>query len=652
MRVERPRRSLPAPGLAWDDGRTPRATRFGDVYYTRVNGLAEARHVFLGGNALPQAWQNRRTFCIGELGFGTGLTFLAAWRLWRRSRPDGAHLHYVAVEGFPLTRDELALTLEPWTELKEEAATLAAAYPAPQPGFLRVLLAPDVTLTLLFGEVAHMLGALEADIDAWFLDGFAPDKNPAMWSAEVFTHIARLSHAGTTLATYSVAGAVRRGLEDIGFEVTRAAGFGAKREMLRARARDLTRKRALAPWYARAPGRTTGQAAIVGAGLAGAHTAAALRRHGWTVTLFDRAATPAAEASGNPRAVVAPRLTAAPSHDGRFYAAAWRFALARMAAAGVSPQDGSLQLAHDAAEAARSAEIAAAGVLPDDFMAHVDAEAASQIAGLALPAGGLFFPQGGWLDPRALCAALTAEVDMRLKTDVASLTDLGGRWRLKGDHGADLGDFDIVVLANALGATRIAQTAWLPLTGRRGQASFVPATPVSSQLRTTLLYGGYLTPEADGMHALGATFDTVAADARAINDLRDADHMRNLMDLARVLPHFFTGVDLARVQGYAGVRCVAPDHLPCAGPAPAREAYVDDFAHLRHGHPWAQYPEAREQALYVLTALGSRGVVSAPLAAELLAAHVTGAPWPLERDLVAALHPARFLVRELKRRRV
>lgn len=651
-------RALPSPDLVCAQGSPPAAARFGDVYYSRDGGLAQSRHVFLGGNDLAHAWQHREMFCVAELGFGTGLNFLATWELWRRTRTPGSRLHYIAVEGFPLTGAELRACLAPWNELSALSEALSAVYAEPQRGFHRVFpaLAPDargeVSLTLLYGDAAEMLMQLEADVQAWFLDGFAPDKNPEMWSASIFKQMARLSRKGASAATYSVAGDVRRGLEAVGFEVTRAPGFGAKREMLRARYRgDAPRAPAQQPWYARtAQTAARGHAAILGAGLAGAHTAAALARHGWTATLIDQHDMVAGEASGSPRAVMAPRLTAAPAHDGRFYAAGWRFMLADLDANAHAIQRdarGSLQLAADG-NAERLAEIAAANVLPEGFLTAVDAQAASDIAGVRVTRGGLFFPQGGWIQPRDLCTALSTNAAIRLGVKARSLERAGTRWCVRDARGEIIVEADAVVFANALGMGGFSQTAWLPLEGMRGQVTLSRATPASELLRATLLYGGFMTPSHNGVHAVGATFDATAA-GETWDDIREGDHARNLEGLAALAPGLLSS-SLA-IAGFAAVRCMSPDHLPLVGPLPERDVYVKDFAELRHGHPWARYPNARyQQGLYVLTGLGARGVVSAPLAAELLASHITGAPWPMERDLANALHPARFLVRELKRR--
>ena len=666
--MERTRgRAMPSPGLVWEPGRVPFATRFGDVYYSRENGLSETRHVFLRGCGLPEAWQGADVYVVGELGFGTGLNFLATWELWRRTRPPGARLHYIAAEGFPLTPRELGECLEAWPELHALAATLLEAYPEPQPGFHRVLLAgaDDVLLTLLMGDAADMLSQAECEVDAWFLDGFSPEKNGAMWRSNVFAEMARLSHTrngGSVLATYSVAGDVRRSLDTAGFDVMRAPGYGRKREMLcgRFRGTPAHTKPRLQPWFAKAPKSQKGHAAIIGGGLAGTNAAFALRRRGWQTTVIDRREALARETSGNPTAAIMPRLTAGAALDGRFYAAAWRFAgnvFEALRHAGASfhrDPSGLLQLATTPDEAARQDIIASHGPLSQPALMQVDWSEASDIAGVALAHGGLYFPRSGWLDPAALCAALAQASQTVFCADVRRIAHEQDRWRIYNRAGDAILEADVIVLANALGARTLAQTAWLPVAARRGQVTFAPLTPRSTTLRTVLSYGGAITPAFRGVHSIGATFEPIDPDvADKATDIRAEDHRHNLAALDAAVPGLMTSTSTDTLSGRAAVRCTSPDHLPMVGPLPQHDAYLATFADLRRGHPWTSYSNADYlPGLYALTGLGSHGVVSAPLAAELLACHITGEPWLLERDLVTALHPARFAVRDLKRRDV
>ncbi len=344
-----------------------------------------------------------------------------------------------------------------------------------------------------------------------------------------------------------------------------------------------------------------------------------------------------------------PRLTAAPSLDGRFYAAAWRHLLTELgglSAAGFA-RSGVLQLALTAEDASRLATIAASGIV--SALRHVSPAEASEIAGVAVPHSALYLPDGGWVDPRRLCAALAAGAAFIFNADVAALRH-DGLWKVEDTRGDVIAEGEIVILANALGATRFTQTSGLHVLARRGQITLVAPTAASARLQTVLSYGGYITPAHDGVHNIGATFDEVdAGSAVDIPAVRTQDHSRNLEMLARVLPALGSGWEETQVKGRAAFRCTTIDHMPVAGPVPDSAAFGRDYAELARGHPWARYPDATyHPGLYTLTGLGSRGMVSAPLAAEVLAAEICGEPSPLERDLVTALHPARFLVRDLK----
>jgi tRNA 5-methylaminomethyl-2-thiouridine biosynthesis bifunctional protein len=225
-------------------------------------------------------------------------------------------------------------------------------------------------------------------------------------------------------------------------------------------------------------------------------------------------------------------------------------------------------------------------------------------------------------------------------------------WEVMDDHNQLITMADIVVFANAMNTTAVPELTWLPLAARRGQVSFLKATSNSANLRCVLGYGGYLTPAHKGRHCLGATFDWTE-DAFAEQAVSEHDHNRNYDELSAALPSFAQSLPPEIVEGRAAIRCTTPDHLPIAGPIPDQAAYLRDFAELRHGHPWARYPRASyHSGLYVCAGLGSRGLVAAPLAAEILASHISGEPWPVERDIANALHAGRFLIRDLKRLKV
>ena len=412
----------------------------------------------------------------------------------------------------------------------------------------------------------------------------------------------------------------------------------------------MTTRPELEPWFAPAAPCTPGRAAVIGAGIAGASVSHALRERGWAVTLIDRHGAAAREASGNPVGVVMPRVTADDGIEARVHAAAWRIALACFdafddAAIGRA-RCGVLQVASDDEDATRLERIAANGLLASSQVAFLSAPAASQIAGCEIARPCLHFPQGGTVSPPRLCRALGS--DGVLQADVRGFSECGDGVALHDATGAICATADIVVFANAMGAAVAAP--WLPLSARRGQITLAPPTPASANLRCVLAGAAYVTPATEGRHCIGATFDWTEADAPQA--VRDEDHARNLAALTGMSEGLFADVKRDALDGRAATRCMTPDHLFVAGALPDRDAFLADYAGMRHGQHWRQYPPARHvPGVYLLTGLGARGLVTAPLAADLLACHVTGEPWPIERELMSALNPARFLLRDLKRLR-
>ncbi|HQR50144.1 MAG TPA: bifunctional tRNA (5-methylaminomethyl-2-thiouridine)(34)-methyltransferase MnmD/FAD-dependent 5-carboxymethylaminomethyl-2-thiouridine(34) oxidoreductase MnmC [Methylophilaceae bacterium] len=627
--------------LEWRDGQ-PISAIYGDVYFSRESGIAETRHVFLQHNRLAGRWHGLRQplFTIAETGFGTGLNFLCAWQLWRECAPSDARLHFVSTEKFPLSSDDLAKALTLWPELSGLSAQLLEQYRWLAPGWRRMEFDDGrVTLTLLIGDARATLPQLRASVDAWFLDGFAPAKNPEMWQPELFAQIARLSVPGCTFATFTSAGAVRRGLEASGFNVEKVAGFGTKREMLCGEYAGGTTSQPALP---------DKHAMVIGGGIAGAASAWSLASRGWQVTLIERHGELAQEASGNPQGVLYPRLS---GHD---------IPLSRVAQTGFMTtlrllqrllpkgQDwddcGLLQQAFNAREAKRCEEVLARG-LPPDLVRAVDVGEAAALTGIAMPHGGLWFPGGGWVHPPALCRALAAHPNITLKTSAQALQ------LLHGDHGWQVLDADdlvaeapVVVVCSANDSTAFPQTAHLPLEPVRGQITQLPATPASAKLSAVVCTEGYISPARQGTHCAGATF---APNEHSL-ELRADDHAENLAMLKHLSPALHqalggSALDAARLHGRAALRCVAPDYLPLAGPlldaGPVAERYsLGSRLPVEH-LPWLD-------SLYVNTGHGSKGLLTAPLCAELIAAMLENAPLPVDATLARALDPNRFLLRQ------
>ncbi|HTQ77904.1 MAG TPA: bifunctional tRNA (5-methylaminomethyl-2-thiouridine)(34)-methyltransferase MnmD/FAD-dependent 5-carboxymethylaminomethyl-2-thiouridine(34) oxidoreductase MnmC [Burkholderiales bacterium] len=606
--------------LAWR-GATPYSAEFDDVYHSAAGGPAQARHVFLGGNGLPARWRGRRAFAVLETGFGLGVNFLATLAAWRADPERCERLHFVSIERFPLGKEDLISAHRRYPEFAAEAARLAECWPPLLPGVHRVELEGGrVTLTLLFGDVAGVR-ELALAADAFYLDGFAPAKNPEMWAPQVLRHLGRVAARGATLATWSVAAPVRAALETSGWKVEKRAGFGGKREML---CGILARPPRRAPLAEASPSRER-RALVVGAGVAGAAVAERLCARGWHATLVERRAAPAEEASGNPAGAFHPVVSPDDSVFARLTRAAYLHLSARWPALeGLRWQRcGVLQLARDDGEAASQQRAIAALAPPAEYAQWLDAARASAAAGVPLAAGGAWFPGSGWVSPKSLVAALLARcasnLEARFGSEVRSIEFSGEEWKanLEGKQPVSA---PVLVLANAADAARLAPLPALRLRRVRGQLTLVPAI---EGLRTVLLRGGMALPEIDGSSVIGASYDLSDEDASPRAD----SHAGNLERLEALVPGAASGLDPARLEGRVGFRAAAPDRLPLAGPL----------------------ADARGPRLYGAFAYGSRGLLWAGLAAELIAARLEGEPLPLERKLAAALDPGRFALRAARR---
>ena len=643
--------------LDWDEHGQPLSRSYGDVYFSRANGLEETRHVFLAHNQIIercQALPAGGRLVIGETGFGTGLNFLCAWQAFAEHATRDARLHFVSVEKFPLALADLQRALALWPELAPYAEQLLAQYRALHPGFQRLLLdGGRVVLTLMIGDVLDCLPQLDAQVDAWFLDGFAPSKNPEMWTDALFAELARLSAPGATLATFTSAGFVRRGLIAAGFAVVRVKGFGHKREMLAGpfQAQQMQRT---APWFARPqlpPGER--QAVVIGAGLAGCASAASLAARGWRVTLLERHDDVAREASGNPQGVLYLKLSAHGTALSRLIVAGFghtRRLLERLQRGVDWDACGVLQLAFDAKEAERQAKLATA--FPNDLLYALSQDEAEQRAGIGLPAGGLFYPDAGWVNPPALCRQLLQHplIELRPYHEALRLSRQDERWRVEGQNGV-LAEAPVLVLACAAEISRLLPEANLPLKRIRGQISRLPASESSRALNTVVCAEGYVAPPRAGEHTLGASFDFHS------NDLTPsvAEHAGNL-ELLREISLDLAGrldaqtLDPATLQGRAAFRCTSPDYLPLVGPLAEQQAFNAAYAVLaKDARQVPDTPCPWLPGLYINSGHGSRGLITAPLSGELIVAWLENEPLPVPRDVAEASHPNRFMLRTLIR---
>lgn len=636
--------------LQFDATGTPYSERYGDLYASRSGALGQAKHVFLGGNDLPMRWRGRDQFVILETGFGLGTNFLATWQAWREDPRRPRRLHFVSVERHPLPASDLPRCAP--TALSDLAAQLSSAWPPPLTGLHRMAFEGGaVTLTLGFGDARTLIPDLVLGADAFFLDGFAPERNPDLWEAPLLKALARLARPGATLASWTVARAVRDGLAAGGFEVSLREGFGAKRQMLTAHYAPRFKTRRHDPPMSYSGAR---EAIVIGAGLAGCSSALALAHRGWRVALIEDAPRVACGASSLPAGLLHPTLAADDSHAARLLRAGFLAGRRQLDQLHDRPSrrellmapSGILQMVGDPLEEDRWRELLRQQRWPAGFVRWCAADQASEMIGLAPRRGGLWFERGAVVSAAAWCRGLLlGERAIRLHSGCQALrvTRQSGSWWVE-SRAASPARAPIVVIASAMDAPRLLCTRFAPVRPIRGRMTYLAAGELAG-LRGGIAGLGYVVPGLDGRVAIGATYEPVESDDEPGIEERTA-HDGNLERLSKLLLRPQT----VRIQGgFDGIRCVARDRMPIAGAVSDECEALSPSARLQGAH-LADVP--RHEGLYASFALGSRGLALAPVLGELIASLIEGEPLPLERSLAASVDPARFLLRRLRTNRM
>jgi tRNA 5-methylaminomethyl-2-thiouridine biosynthesis bifunctional protein len=604
--------------VEWLPDGTPRSPRFADIYRTSTGGLEQACHVFLGGCGLPAAWAGRPHWCILETGFGLGLNFLAAWRAWKSDPLRPGLLHFFSAEAWPVAAADLLRSARPYPELAPLAEQLADQWFGLLPGIHRLVFERgQVLLTLFIGDVKDALRQQRFHADSVFLDGFDPQRNPAMWELGTLKAVARHCRRGARLASWTVAGEVRRLLAQCGFAVEKGEGLAPKRHCLKA---------AFDPGWepkGQTPARRllAGHCVVVGSGLAGSAVAASLARRGWQVTVLDAADAPASGASSLPVGLLAPHLSADDNLLSRLSRSGVRATLQQarsLLREGQDWQAGGV-LEHRPEPAPVSWPGSASSAAAQDWTRLADAR---QKAAALLDAGAVawWHAQAAWIKPAALVQAWLAQpgISWRGNTRVDRLVRSGDRWQVLNAGGTLLAEAELVVIAAAVESARLLGQR-LALQPVRGQVSWGEQHPQHTLPPFPVNGNGHFVANVPMGNAkawfCGATF------ARGETDLapRRSDHQENLTRLGSFLPRIeqqLVAVFSSRaVKAWTGVRCASTDRRPLVGEL--------------------------EPGLWVSTAMGSRGMTFSVLCAELLAARLHGEPLPLDRRLAAALDAAR-----------
>lgn len=659
----------------------PYSSQFDDIYFDTDDGFGQSDNVFVLGNLvytrLCELQDNiiqqvisvkNHQFTIGETGFGSGLNFLLTLVAYQKYLNYSAHtnkikLSFISVEKFPLTKKELQRSLAVFPELASLSSILVEQYPEQVKQDISLNFFDGlVTLTLLYGDATERFTQLSPElinVDAWYLDGFSPAKNPDMWQPELYHAMAKVSKLQATVATFTIAGKVRRELSDAGFRLSKKNTTGNKKaEMLFGR---LQQSRLSQHGYKVRPKiNKPQQVSIIGGGVAAACAAYALTKNGVKVTLYCKDEKVAQGASSNAIGALFPLLHQQRDEISCFYEKAFvhaRKTFDQLLADGFDFEHdwcGLLEVSYKDALLKRQRQFEQHRAWPTTLIHGVNQQQANEISQLPLNMEGLFMPNAGWIRPPSLVNALfdaanaTGRLRVHTQKTIKHIKQLeNNSWQLSTHN--DNFNTNILIFCGGAEGIKLDYIEQLPLSSVRGQVSNVTATEQTNKLSTVLCHKGYLTPQNKGVHCIGATFQKNSFDVMA----KSEEDEFNLNMLHQCLPGLINwNMDDVRASK-ARLRCMTPDHLPMVGAFPNINAHIATYPHLRKDKNW-KYKAAAPcvENLYVLTGLGARGLVSAPLLADILVADICGTPYPVDDEQLFNLSPNRFVIRDLIKRKI
>lgn len=686
-------------------GAVPFSPDFDDIYFNADDPIGQSEYVF--NSVFDEIWDKKSEFNVLETGFGAGLNFLCAFKRFKNS---DKFLNFVSIEKTPIARDDLAKIYANFSELTDVSGELLNAYPPLVCGFHRLNLAPNVTLTLCFGDVDMVLNELSFSADAVFMDGFAPAKNEAMWSERVCAKIANLCAPGASVCTYSASGAPKRALQNSGFEVNLLKGYGKKRKMLRAKFAG-ERKAESEIWFSRfdpAATTTPRTALVIGGGLAGCVCAFKLRQRDLDVTIAEKRGDIALNGSGNHCGILMPLITKPTVNLGRMHMNAFLQA-ARFYGRNLGAQEIEFCGATDYAYEQKTLE---------RFCEWREFDADNGVFELKFedePYASAFIFSGAKARPRKMCKAVSAGIKTLLNCDFKGFETLdGGAVRAHFKDGRSI-DADVLVLAVGSESMELFANYDIRLSSVRGQVTHIaPAVWTSAPFSAK----GYVCPPADGVQVIGATYDRNLF----LDESRPSDDEKNLADVAEFLGGKFaknerlnlsgkqdlnlttdpdgdaenlnrleassndinlskntdlrakTTGDPAQAQdanltapennsntatnipqnvriigSKVGYRSYSGDRFPLIGRLYDEDFYKDSYKSLLWTKGKSNPHPKYVPNVYVSTAHGSRGLCTAVLGAELICDLIFDRPLCIEKSLFDELHLARFLVRKLKK---
>ena len=670
--------------LSYKEDGTPYSEQFNDIYFDSASGCQQSEKIFiLGNNITERIKQAKEGFVIGETGFGTGLNFLLTLQAYQKLQQEPAghncvKLSFISIEKYPLTKEQLAKSFQALPQLRYFADLLLAQYPDFEPSkvalteFTLKFFDDQVTLNVIIDDAAAGLASIDSPktglIDTWYLDGFSPAKNPEMWTEPLFEQIGRLSKQQANITTFTVAGFVKRQLQNVGFRTAKKPCIGSKHEMLTGIFQQNPKSNK--GYQLRPTIKKPQHVTIIGGGIASACAAFALTKQGVKVTLYCKDNSLAQGASSNAIGALYPLLHQQADDISLFYQQAfWRAkeVYTEVIEQGFSfPHDwcGLLEVAYKKELVKRQQKFSELTPWPKALIHSVDACKASELANISLSYGGLFMPNAGWLSPQDAVKQIINAANATGRLSVENNIVVNNINQKQTSHTNDSHQKNWLLSTNKgeleasvvvfCGGAEIIDFDWikqLPFTSVQGQVTSMKTNDNINKLSTVICHKGYLTPSHKHVHCIGATFNK--NNTRTTS--KPEEDLFNINMLSTCLPELSTNInwttqDIANSK--SRLRCMTPDHMPMVGAMPDIQKHIETYPHLAKDKNW-QYNQAAPviDNLYVMMGFGARGLCSAPLAADILTADLCGTPYPVDNNMLFNLSPNRFIIRDIVRRK-
>ncbi len=673
--------------IEWRNG-LPFSTEFDDVYFSIHGAVEESQHVFINGNNLIDDWKNKsqNIYRIAELGFGSGLNFFNTVQHWLAHQATSKinveqtqqDLHYIAIEKRPFSLKDFKQSCLIWPEFSDITEQLITNYPSQTYGRHQIYFKKwNIILTLLFMPVEDALEDLvqesayqqnKTKIDHWFLDGFAPTKNNSMWGPKTARQIAKLSRIGTRLATYSVAASVKSPLVQAGFKITKKKGFAKKREMLTAVYESPIEGQTTAkfinikhqsPWFNiqtknSNETNTEERIAIIGGGLAGCTTAYLLTQKGFKCDLFETRSGIAQAASGAAAGIFHPQLTSDMNINSQFNWLAY-MSLLRFLSSLDEKESNRILLSLGVERFLESEKTAKklyqlSNVLGLDHWIRRKTNQPTNNRSV-------FFPHSAVIDIAEYCNLLISkiseeQIEIKTNTQITDIRNDDQRWCLSTPK--QTYRYQQIIFTGGAKSQLLDPLNITATNTTRGQTCYFQSETMAKKIKNTLCEQVYVVPRKDNCFHLGTTFDSFQDDQLNLcsqNELliRTADFLKTLNYPTLSLEE----IESVPLNGTVGYRLHSGDRLPIVGAGIDHLKLTKQFKHLGQSRILSSnISHYNRPGLWINTAYGSHGLLYSLLASQHLVALITNDISPINQQISNALHPARFIIRDLKSRKI